>query len=116
MIEDKLKIQVLEQNERQLTVQILFDQESGLFDGHFPEFPLLPGVLQAHLAFKIFEKHQAHKISFAGFRNIKFFNPVFPGTVLQLQCELFIEKNQFSFQYSQGHKIYSKGLAAVSNA
>ena len=30
--------------------------------------------------------------------------------------EFLIDKKLFSFQYSQGNKIYSKGLAAVSNA
>lgn len=113
----------LEKSPGRLVFQIRFPRDSGLFDGHFPGFPLLPGVVQAHFAIRLFEKETGTRIVFSGIRNMKFFTPIFPGTTVQLTCEHRLEANQLSFQYQSWEgdsnstpdpKIYSKGTIELN--
>ncbi len=105
-----LDIRVLKQSPAHLSLEILFSMKSGLFDGHFPDLPLLPGVIQAHLAITLFERYQGQKIQFGGFKAMKFFSPIFPGNRLQLDCDFAPQKGQMTFQYIAGEKIFSKGV------
>ncbi len=52
------------------------------FQGHFPERPLMPGVLIKGL------------FVFAGINNVKFRKPVVPGDQLIISCELLSIKRQ----------------------
>ncbi len=63
------------------------------FGGHFPEFPVMPGVLQiealaqvgAILALREFEDRHAKVPLFTGIDNAKFRRPVVPGDTLRLE-------------------------------
>jgi 3-hydroxymyristoyl/3-hydroxydecanoyl-(acyl carrier protein) dehydratase len=116
---DKLNIQIIEKSDTHLRAEILFAKESGLYDGHFPELPLLPGVVQAHLAIRLFEEHSGKKLSFGGFKNMKFFSPIFPDTKVTLQCDLQcnfeLTKHQLTFRYFKGETIFSKGVVVITD-
>jgi 3-hydroxymyristoyl/3-hydroxydecanoyl-(acyl carrier protein) dehydratase len=112
---DKLNIQIISTTDSHLHAEIFFAQESGLFEGHFPELPLLPGVVQSHLAIRLFEKHVGKAISFGGFKNMKFFSPIFPNTKVTLQCDLESAKRQFTFRYFHGEVNYSKGVVVITD-
>lgn len=63
------------------------------FAGHFPESPLMPGVLQiealaqvgAILALREFEDHEAKIPLFSGIDKARFRRPVVPGDTLMLE-------------------------------
>ena len=63
------------------------------FTGHFPEAPVMPGVLQieamaqvgAILALREFEDRQAKIPFFSGIENARFRRPVVPGDTLRLE-------------------------------
>lgn len=63
------------------------------FAGHFPEMPVMPGVLQiealaqvgAILALREFEDRDAKVPLFTGIDNAKFRRPVVPGDTLRLE-------------------------------
>jgi 3-hydroxyacyl-[acyl-carrier-protein] dehydratase len=63
------------------------------FEGHFPEVPIMPGVLQvealaqvgAILALREFEDREEKIPFFSGIKNAKFRRPVVPGDTLILE-------------------------------
>lgn len=114
MIGDNLEIKVLRNNENDVLLEIYFANSSGFFDGHFPEFPLLPGVVQSHLAIKLFEKYQNKKISFSGFKSLKFFSPIFPDTLVHLELKSDTANN-LNFQYLSKDKHLSRGIVVVKD-
>lgn len=65
------------------------------FQGHFPEYPVMPGVLIVEamaqvggVALLSLEEHQDKMALFAGINNIRFRRQVKPGDVLRIEVEL----------------------------
>ena len=63
------------------------------FQGHFPEFPIMPGVLIVEamaqvaciLGIRILKKEGNTSVFFTGIDGVKFRKPVLPGDVLRLE-------------------------------
>ena len=63
------------------------------FQGHFPDFPVMPGVLIVEamaqvaciLAMRILKKEGHASVFFTGIDGVKFRKPVVPGDVLRLE-------------------------------
>jgi len=70
------------------------------FQGHFPDFPVMPGVLIVEamaqvaciLAMRVLKKEGHASVFFTGIDGVKFRKPVVPGDVLRL--ELFKTKQR----------------------
>lgn len=65
------------------------------FQGHFPEYPVMPGVLIVEamaqvggVALLVQEEHKGKLALFAGINNVRFKRQVKPGDVLHMEVEL----------------------------
>lgn len=81
------------------------------FNGHFPERPVMPGVLiiesmaqAAGLTLLVEEEHKGKIPFFTGIDKARFRRPVIPGDQLYLDVELLRVK---------GNVCYAKGVATV---
>lgn len=84
------------------------------FAGHFPGFPVLPGVIQIgwvqHLAEKLF----ARRFTVTGMHRIKFMRIVRPGHEVTL--ELRLEGARINFRYSDAEGSCSSGTLDMETA
>jgi 3-hydroxyacyl-[acyl-carrier-protein] dehydratase len=69
------------------------------FQGHFPEYPIMPGVLivealaqTAGIATSMLETDKGKTGLFAGIDGMKFKRPVLPGDTLRLEAEILFNK------------------------
>ena len=69
--------------------------EEGFFRGHFPEYPVMPGVLiiealaqTGAVALLSMPENKGKIALFGGIRNARFKRQVRPGDVLEFRCEL----------------------------
>lgn len=72
------------------------------FQGHFPNKPIMPGVLilealaQTGAAIVLAKEENKNKIAlFVGANNVKFKRMVIPGDVLKLKCEVLRHRSNF---------------------
>ncbi len=96
-----------------LEKNIVINENSEVFKGHFPDSPIFPGVLLIALARNFVEKHllltDSPQILKA--KKIKFLKPVLPGDNLKL--EVYQQQNPketISYQY----EFYSKDFKITS--
>jgi len=81
------------------------------FTGHFPENPIMPGVLQLEMLAQaggamllMLEKNQGRLALLAGIEKARFRRPVVPGDVLEIEVEVV---------QTRGDMGWVKGLARV---
>jgi 3-hydroxymyristoyl/3-hydroxydecanoyl-(acyl carrier protein) dehydratase len=90
-----------------LTLQI--DAQIADFEGHFSEYPLLPGVTQIDWAIFYGKQLLNSGSRFAGMEVIKFQEPILPGTVVLLSLTWDKDKQKLHFSYSSDHAQHSSG-------
>ena len=81
------------------------------FQGHFPERPLMPGVLIVESMAQVggiivtqMPELPKGLFVFAGINNVKFRRPVFPGDQLVITCELLsIKRKRFGKVKGEAH-------------
>ena len=88
------RVEVIEEDKKAVGTKCVTINEP-FFSGHFPEHPIMPGVLivealaQTACALLLSKPEYAGKIAyFMGIDSAKFRNPVFPGSVLKLHVEI----------------------------
>ncbi|HEY7865417.1 MAG TPA: AMP-binding protein [Psychromonas sp.] len=99
--------QIVTPNTAQLTLKI--DADLIYFDGHFPDYPLLPGVTQIDWAIYYAKKILNSGTRFAGMNVIKFQQPILPDDIVQLTLSWFADKQTLHFAYRSAGKTHSSG-------
>jgi 3-hydroxymyristoyl/3-hydroxydecanoyl-(acyl carrier protein) dehydratase len=93
----------------QLVVQLALDPELVWFAGHFPEMPLLPGVVQIHLAIHHACRYWAIVPQFGGMEMVKFQHPLRPGCEVTLRLNWQPENRKLSFSFVRDGVLASSG-------
>jgi 3-hydroxyacyl-[acyl-carrier-protein] dehydratase len=80
---------------RRVVAQRLLREDDWWFAGHFPDRPVMPGVLTVEamaqagaVAVLVEEEHRGKLAFFAGIDSCKFKRVVEPGETLRLECEI----------------------------
>lgn len=84
------------------SVVLTFKVDSDILDftGHFPHFPLLPGVTQIDWALHYARQYLLVPSAFKGMEVVKFQEPILPDATIQLTLVWDAEKNKLSFSYN----------------
>ena len=81
------------------------------FDGHFPDCPLLPGVVQITWAIELGRKHLPLIGTFRSLSAVKFTRVILPGARVWLVLEYAASKRQLDFEYVLDGRSCSNGSA-----
>lgn len=81
------------------------------FEGHFPETPILPGIVQLHWAVEWIKSYfNVPNLSFDRVDVLKFQQVIPPNQTLELTLEKSAQKDkQFKFSYTSDAGNYSSG-------
>ncbi len=84
LLTDKL---VHKKDENILNAEIEFDRNFIGFDGHFPDNPVLPGVIMIRIMVKMYELHRKMDYALSVIKKAKFAGPVFAGDVVMFSVK-----------------------------
>lgn len=98
-------------SENHLEIAFSVPSESDFFDGHFPDFKLLPAVAQLEIVTRFSKKYFGTGHGVENIRRMKFSSPILPDTNLILTLDIVPEKNQVAFEISDAKdkRLYSCG-------
>ena len=90
--------------------------DNGWFEGHFPQFAILPGVVQIGWA-----AHFAHELHGLGpgvtsMEQVKFKRPILPGTRLTLMLKPDAAARKLRYEYKDADSSYSSGVLLFGGA
>lgn len=94
------------------TVRLL--PESPVYRGHFPGYPITPGVCLVQLALELIGERTGHKVRLVAAKTIKFVAPVIPAEGLLLRFNLSGEAGEWSVEIWNGDVLSAKMSLTVA--
>lgn len=87
---------ILETNstENGLSVLVKIDKEHSIFDGHFPNHPVTPGVCTIQIIKELSEEHLGKKLMLKMARNVKFMAIINPQQNEDVRFDLTIDTDE----------------------
>jgi len=110
-----LAVHLSSDNANQVRLDLQIPVELAYFPGHFPNLPVLPGVVQIDWAVRYARQHLALSGYFTALENIKFQSLVLPDARLELLLTWDEQKKQLEFLYSTSECKYSSGRIAFGD-
>lgn len=96
--------------EEKALIELFINEDIAWFDGHFPEQPVLPGVVQVDWAGKWSKALFSPKGLFYSLSNIKFKTPILPQQKLSLELLYNQTKGHIKFHYFHEERSFSSGI------
>ncbi|WKS99407.1 hypothetical protein [Gallibacterium salpingitidis] len=107
------KYQVITQSDTTFTLCCHFSNDYPYFAGHFPNFPILAGVVQLGLVHQFVQKFLSISLSKATIRQIKYQRIVPSNSTLHLQVDYMPEKKRLDFKWLQKDECMSSGVFSL---
>lgn len=107
---------VLEKGDNSVTLAFSVPGDSHYFDGHFPNFPLLPGAAQVELVVRFASRYFGTDVDVSGIKRVKFTNFVKPCAPLVLKLEKEGAAISFAMHSPDGGTSYSSGTVTIRDS
>lgn len=108
--------QIISKEEGKVVLEFVIPASSDFFDGHFPEYKLLPAVAQFEVVTRFSRKYFGTQRWVPSIKRIKFSAPIRPDTKIHLELTYKAEKQSVTFNLSDANveeKVYSSGTFNV---
>lgn len=86
------------------------------FEGHFPQFAILPGVVQIGWAEHYACELYGHAPGLRTVEQVKFKRPILPGTELELVLRPDAAAGKLRYEYRDAETSYSAGVLRFRDA
>ncbi|WP_016832009.1 AMP-binding protein [Herbaspirillum lusitanum] len=107
---------VLQRDDRSVVLQLHVPPDLLYFDGHFPEAPILPGVVQVDWALALGRQYFDLPAHFRALQALKFQRVVTPGATLTLELENDTQKNLLAFRLHSAGGQHASGRILFGEA
>ena len=107
---------VISKEENAVVLEFVIPATCDFFDGHFPQYKLLPAVAQFEIITRFSRKYFGTQRYVPNIKRIKFSAPIKPDTKIHLELTYKKEKGSVTFNMADANvegKVYSSGSFAV---
>jgi len=116
---DFYHIKTLTISELTIDADISLNSTHPVYEGHFPEKPIVPGVCQVQIIKQLVEKALNQTFLLSEAREIKFLNMILPNEINQLTCHINFTINddkscKIAAQLAGGDKTLTKLKATLT--
>jgi 3-hydroxymyristoyl/3-hydroxydecanoyl-(acyl carrier protein) dehydratase len=99
------------------SIELVLDMLKSLdcFNGHFDDFPVVPGVALIEWAVRAADVHLVKNHIFSGMSQIKFQKFIKPNKIIRLRLDLDPESMSLKYKYHNAGIVYSSGILKFRN-
>ena len=97
------------QDESSWRAELVFDADAPYFQGHFPGFAVLPGVVQLGMAHHFAEQFLGRAFTLKAVKKVKFTHVVVPGDAVALELKR-AGGNEVAYAYRKGEVSCASGV------
>ena len=111
-LHDIVNEKVLSKEDGKVELEFVIPITSDFFDGHFPEYKLLPAVAQFEIVTRFAKKYLGTQRWVPSIKRIKFSAPIRPDTKIHLELKHNTAKGTVTFHMADANvegKVYSSG-------
>ena len=95
-------------NSNLLELSLFIPEKLKYFEGHFPKYPVLPGIVQVEWVIHFVKQHLTHRdITIMNIDQLKFTQVILPKSIVNVKIQ--IENNKIIFQYFNDSATFSNG-------
>jgi 3-hydroxymyristoyl/3-hydroxydecanoyl-(acyl carrier protein) dehydratase len=102
--------EIIEKNENSVSILFTIPKESLYFDGHFPDYPILPAVAQIDIVVNFAAIHFGTGMAVSQIKRTKFTKIISPSLSLLLKIEKKDSSLDFKLTTPDKSEIYSSGM------
>ncbi len=106
-------VENIARTESSWSADLTFDADAPYFKGHFPNFAVLPGVVQIGLAHHFAEAFLRTDLTIGCVKKMKFSRPILPGERIRFTLEKRAD-TELAYVYAKGETVCSSGCLVVS--
>ncbi len=109
---DIVNEEIISKEDDKIVLEFVIPGTSDFFDGHFPEYKLLPAVAQFEVVTRFSRKYLGTQRYVPSIKRIKFSAPIRPETKIHLELTKNAAKGTVTFNMSDANvegKVYSSG-------
>tara|TARA_R110002096_G_scaffold190214_3_gene371261 strand:- start:13583 stop:13957 length:375 start_codon:yes stop_codon:yes gene_type:complete len=115
LLPEVLSIRTQKTELTQVILSLYIPKQLEYFDGHFPNQPILPGVVQVHWAIHFAREELGVTGQVLRLEKIKFHSVILPDSHLALSLQWNEEKLYLDSLYTTNQKKYSAGRIVYNN-
>jgi 3-hydroxyacyl-[acyl-carrier-protein] dehydratase len=111
LIEDFYKIVNISENGNEIHAVVELNSNHPVYDGHFKEQPVVPGVMQLQIVKEILEYQLNQELFMNDIKQVKYLKPIVPNNNLELKISISRKKPNelyFVFDISQDDITFTK--------
>lgn len=104
--------QIISKEDDKISLEFVIPVTSDFFDGHFPEYKLLPAVAQFEVVTRFSRKYFGTQRFVPSIKRIKFSAPIRPDTKIHLDLTRNVAKGTVTFNMQDANvegNVYSSG-------
>jgi 3-hydroxymyristoyl/3-hydroxydecanoyl-(acyl carrier protein) dehydratase len=106
---------LVEQNAEKTVLDFSIPGGSDYFNGHFPEFPILPAVAQFEMVVRFANRYLGIGLNVKGAKRLKFTSPVLPEAPLRMELQKTGNTIAFTIKSPDGEKVHSSGNFVIGD-
>ncbi|MBT3173481.1 MAG: hydroxymyristoyl-ACP dehydratase [Lentimicrobiaceae bacterium] len=100
LIEDFYKIVNISENGNEIHAVVELNSNHPVYDGHFKEQPVVPGVMQLQIVKEILEYQLNQELFMNDIKQVKYLKPIVPNNNLELKISISRKKpNELYFVF-----------------
>ena len=100
LIEDFYKIVNISENGNEIHAVVELNSNHPIYDGHFKEQPVVPGVMQLQIVKEILEYQLNQELFMNDIKQVKYLKPIVPNNNLELKISISRKKpNELYFVF-----------------